>query len=317
MPQRTSIITIGLSPAWDITCRGRNLDWGSHQFIDEQTTRPAGKALNVSKALAWMGQRSIAAGLWGRDDYPQMLEAMKALKRELVVKMTAVAGATRRNVTIVDTANNRDMHLRNESRLASKKALRQMQADLQRIVSKGSICVFAGTMDDGELLEDVIRIVRLCASRRAKIVLDTSGRPLRRIVDTGVVWMIKPNVAELCELAGREIGDTPAHLARAGAEWLDKVEVVLISRGSKGSVLVTREGTWQSRCIGRKKVVSTVGCGDFLLAGFLKGLKDKSDAASALETATEVAGAKAYGLTESKTWLQVKRQIQVRTGRVR
>ena len=64
MKKNPSIITVGLSPAWDITCRGKNLNWGGHENIDEQTITPAGKALNVSKALAWMGRESIAAGLW-------------------------------------------------------------------------------------------------------------------------------------------------------------------------------------------------------------------------------------------------------------
>ncbi len=307
------IITIGLSPTWDITCFGRNLDWGSHQVIDDQTIQPAGKALNVSKALAWMGQRSIAAGLWGRDDYRQMLEAVKALKlREVKVRMTAVAGATRRNVTVVDTAGNRDMHLRSENPLVSGSALRKLQADLLSMVKKGSICVFAGTVPDDALLADVIRVIKTCASRGAKIVLDTSGPALKRIVETGVAWMIKPNVAELCELSGRKINDTPPHLARAGAEWLGKVDIILISRGAKGSVLVTKEGAWKSESSGREKVLSTVGCGDYLLAGFLKDLKDKSDPASALRTATKVAAAKARGLTEKATWDSIKPRLATR-----
>ena len=62
------IITVGLAPAWDIQCRGQGLDWGCHAQIDEQDVRPAGKALNVSRALAWLGRSSVAAGLWGRED---------------------------------------------------------------------------------------------------------------------------------------------------------------------------------------------------------------------------------------------------------
>ena len=57
------------------------------------------------------------------------------------------------------------------------------------------------------------------------------------------------------------------------------------------------------------KALSTVGCGDFLLGGFLKGLKDKSDAGSALRTAIKVATARAWGWTESKTWPQVQRGV--------
>ncbi len=58
MAGKGRIITIGLSPAWDIRCRGAGLDWGRHVEIDEQVVRPAGKALNVSDALAWMGRQA-------------------------------------------------------------------------------------------------------------------------------------------------------------------------------------------------------------------------------------------------------------------
>ena len=311
MRQRISIITIGLSPAWDITCRGRNLGWGLHRKIDEQTVRPAGKALNVSRALAWMGQRNIAAGLWGSGDHPQMLAAVRRLWPSIRVKLTDVAGGTRKNITIVDSAKNKEMHLRNKSRLASAKTLKKLQADLEKIVQSGSICVLAGTMPDGELLGDVVRIVEFCKSRRAKIVLDTSGRPLKEIVDTGSVSLIKPNVEELRELLGEQIKDGPVSLAKAGRKLLDKVEIVLISRGDKGGVVVTKDGAWQGRCTGRAEIFSTVGCGDFLLAGFLKAQEDGSNTDSALKTAIKVATARAWGWTEKKTSPQAQQKIKV------
>ncbi len=316
MRRRSSIITIGLAPAWDITCRGRNLDWDLHQHIDEQTVRPAGKALNVSKALAWMGQKNVAAGLWGRDDWRQMTSAVRKMWPSIELKMTTVPGATRQNVTVVDTVTNRDMHLRSQSRLASTKTIAKLRADLDAIVRRTSVCVFAGTMPQGELLTDVVRLVEFCRDRGAKIVLDTSGNALRQIVDTGAVWLIKPNVEELRDLLDEPIKDGPVSLAKAGRKLLDKVEIVLISRGSKGSVAVTAEGAWQARCLGREPVLSTVGCGDYLLAGFLKALEDKPDVPSALKTATKVATAKAWNWTESKTWPQAKQQVQIKSSPV-
>ena len=316
MAQKISVITVGLSPAWDVTCRGQNLDWGLHECIDEQTTRPAGKALNVSRALAWMGQKSIAAGLWGRDDYERMQSSMQALKRYIEIKMTTVPGGTRRNITIVDTARDKDMHLRDRSQLASAKALKRLRADLGALVQKGCICVFSGTMPGDDLLGDVIGIMEFCQSRGTKIVLDTSGPALREIVHTGVVWLIKPNVEELRELLGEEVKDGPVSLVRAGRGLLDKAKIILISRGSKGSVVVTKEGAWQVHRLERGRALSTVGCGDYLLAGFLKGLMDQSDVTYALRTATQAATAKAWGWTESKTWPQVKRKIKVEIKRV-
>jgi 1-phosphofructokinase len=316
MRDRNSIITIGLSPAWDITCRGRNIEWGRHQEINEQTVRPAGKTLNVSKALAWMGQRNIAAGLWGSGDYPQTLAAVRSLWPSIRVKLTAVPGRTRQNITVVDSARNKEMHLRDKSRLASARALRELQADLEKIVHKGSICVFAGTLPDGRLLCDVIRLVEFCKSRGAKIALDTSGRPLKKIVDTGSVWLIKPNVEELHELLGEQVKDGPVSLAKASRKLLDKVDVVLISRGTKGAMVVTKDGDWQGRCIGSAKVFSTVGCGDFLLAGFLNTFKDRSGLEAALETAIKVATARAWGWTEKMVWPDVQSRIKVQVGRI-
>ena len=336
------IVTIGLCPCWDMVCQLEGVDWGQHKVISSVSSRPAGKALNISRALAWMGTKSIAAGLWGREDYEQMAKAMQSLKSSVKVKMTAVDGSTRRNITVVDTVNNREMHLRAVSQLASKKALRKLEADLQATVnrlrraqsSRNSVCVFAGAMPEKQLLGDVVRIISCCRRSGVKIAVDTSGDALREIVNSCPVrqiagscrvWLIKPNVEELRELLGEQIRDNAADLAKAGRKLLDKVEVVLISRGKKGSVVVTKKGTWQGQactppaflrkqeggCAGRRRVLSTVGCGDYLLAGFLKGLKDKSDVGFALKTAIKVATARAWGWAEKMAWEDAEKSIEV------
>jgi 1-phosphofructokinase family hexose kinase len=323
------IVTVGLCPSWDTVCRFEGIDWGEHKTVSSASSRPAGKALNISQALAWMVEENIAAGLWGRDDFEQMLRAMRDLKKFVKVKMTAVDGGTRRNITVVDTVNDREMHLRNRSELASRKALRKLETDLRTIVHRGSVCVFAGVMPEDEFVGDVVRIIKSCRERGAKIVVDTYGDALKRILETGAAWLIKPNVEELRELLGGQVTDSSAGLVRAGRKLLDKVEVVLISRGKKGGVVVTKKGAWQGRCIGRGRVLSTVGCGDFLLAGFLKGLKpvrskssasngvkDKSDAGSALGTAIKVATARAWGWTEGKSWSRALREIKAAVERV-
>jgi len=312
----SKIITVGLCPSWDTVCRLKGIDWGQHKVISSSSSRPAGKALNISRALAWMGVKNVAAGLWGQDDFEQMLNAMQSLSKFIKVKMTAVDGSTRRNITVVDTVCNREMHLRDRSELAGPKALKKLLADLEAIVHRGSVCVFAGAMPEKQLLGDAVRIIKSCSSCGAKIALDTSGEALREIVDDGVTWLIKPNVEELCELLGEQVRDNPAGLARAGRKLVGKVEIILISRGGKGSVVVTKGGAWQGRCIGRKRVLSTVGCGDFLLAGFLKGLRDKSDAGSALGTAIKVATAKAWGWTEGESWPRALCEIKVAVERV-
>lgn len=310
------IITIGLSPCWDTVCRLNGADWGQHKVMSASSTRPAGKALNISRALAWMEQTSTAAGLWGREDYMQMLKAMQELEEVIEVKMTVVRGSTRRNITVVDTARKRDMHLRGKSGLASKESLAKLKDDLEAIVGKDSICVFAGAMPEKQLLADVVGLIKLCSSRGAKIALDASGIALRKIIDAAEIQLIKPNVEELRKLLGERVKDNPKILVKAVRKLLNKVETILISRGENGAIVVTKKGAWQCRCIDSKRVLSTVGCGDYLLGGFLKGLKDISNEDKALETAIKVATAKAWDWTEEMNWAWAQEKIKVQTARI-
>jgi len=273
--------------------------------------RPAGKAMNVSYALAWLGRRSLAAGLWGREDLDQMARAVRRLGGLIGPHMTAMEGRTRRNITVIDTFRRREMHLRRKSDLASHQSLKRLNTALKRLVRRGDTCIFAGVMPGGDLLERVVDLVRTCRRANGRLVVDTYGPALRAIVEARLAWMISPNVEELCELLDREVQNTPAGLAAAGRTLLDKVEIVLISRGTGGAVLVTENGIWTGRSTTRRKVLSTVGCGDYLLAGFVAGLDNTRSPQAALATGLKVATARAWGWTEAKTWPQANRDITV------
>ena len=305
------IVTIGVSPAWDIICRGADLDWGRHPVIDEQVIRPAGKALNISYALAWMGLQSVAAGLWGHEDYDEMEAAVGRLGGVVQAQMTAAEGRTRQNITVVDTRRKREIHLRCKSNLASERSLRRLGLDLGGLLHDGDTCVFAGAMPAGPLLEPVVCLVQACRRPGTRIALDSHGPALRRIVDEGLAWLITPNVEELGELLDSDIEDTPAGLAAAARRLLDKVDIVLISRGGQGALAVTKGGVWVGQANTQRESFSTVGCGDYLLAGFLAGMEKDGDPCAALTRGLKVATARAWGWTERKTWQQVEKEIAI------
>jgi 1-phosphofructokinase family hexose kinase len=310
------VITVGLSPAWDISCRGRDLDWGRHAEIDEQVIRPAGKALNVSYALAWMGAGSVAAGLWGREDYDEMRRAVERAGGRIEVQMTAVEGRTRQNITVVDTRHRREMHLRRQSELASETGLRQLDADLKQLVRAGDICVFAGAMPAGELLEPMVSLVRTCRRAGARIAVDTYGPTLQSLVEAGLAWLISPNIEELRGLLGIAVEDTPEKLVEASRTLLSGMDMVLISRGERGALMVAKAGAWTGRSVTQGKVLSTVGCGDYLLAGFLAGLCETGDPSAALAKGLKVATARAWGWTESGSWAKAEKEIAVAVERL-
>ncbi|NLH41893.1 MAG: hypothetical protein GX448_08635 [Planctomycetes bacterium] len=311
------IITVGVSPAWDVTCRGRGVEWGRHMNIDEQTIRPAGKAMNVSFALAWMGCPSIAAGLWGREDHDEMATAVGRLGGLIEPRMTTVEGRTRRNISVVDTQAHREMHLRDPKSLASLDNLARLRDDLSGLVREGDWCVFSGAMPGDELLAPTVDLVRTCGGAGARLVIDTYGPVFKGLVDAGLAWLISPNVEELRELVGSQVEDSPAALVEAAKGLLDMAQMVRVSRGEKGAILVTKTGVWTGCATARRPALSTVGCGDYLLAGFLAGLRETGNPAVGLARGLKASTARAWGWSETKSWPQVDKEITVAIESVR
>lgn len=309
-----SIVTVGISPCWDLTCKADGLDWGMHEKLSSQHKKCAGKALNISRALAWLGAKNTAAGLWGQSDYQQMLENVTELCKFVDIKFTAVPGATRENVTVIDTKTNREMHLRATSKLASKESLQKLHAEIEEIVGSNNTVVFAGSFPSDALLEDCVSIINDLAAKGSNIAVDTSGKALKRIVESGSANLIKPNLEELCELLGHPVTDDPVSITTAARTLCGMVEHVLVSRGVKGAVLVTSNSAYIAAIKSNvQKPTSTVACGDYLLAGFLAARQEDHDLPTALEKGIKVATARALGLTETSTWAETSNKFSVKS----
>lgn len=303
---RDRIITVGIAPAWDVKCLCKSLGWGAHINIDEKTTIPAGKALNVSKALAWMNTKNIAAGLWGKQDYDAMLEYMKRYKSRIKINMTPATGCTRENIWVVDTQNQREIHLRSANALATKKTLSLLSADLQKIIRKNDTLVFAGALP-----MESMPLLKKLSQQNISLVIDTSGQSLNEIMKLKNISLIKPNIDELQQLLGRKIQDNPASIKKHCEELLDKIENILVSRSGAGAMLINKSGCWSARLIDSKyEVAGTVGCGDFLLAGFLAGIKEKQSFEHALKCAIISASARAFAI-DDKSFEAVKRKLKI------
>lgn len=100
----------------------------------------------------------------------------------------------------------------------------------------------------------------------AKFILDTSGPPLQAALKEGV-YLIKPNLHELSDLGhtplegqGAWVEASRSLVSRGGAE------IVALTLGDKGALLVTRDQAWRAQALPIKPV-SAVGAGDSFLGG--------------------------------------------------
>jgi len=302
----TQIVTVGVSPAWDVVCSGDDIKWARHCNVT-QKRNVAGKAFNLSRCLAWMGVRNVAAGIWGENDYNQMLEGVAPLAGLVDVRFIKAAGSTRENITVVDRSGAREMHLQMESKLATSDSLQKVKDALASIVNKESICVFSGSMPAGDLQPDIVGIAEMLKSNAGHVVVDSRGPSLKYLVDIGGLSVIKPNLAELSELIGKDVADQSDAIIDAANTMLDKVHTIVVSRGAKGAIAVTKDSVWKASSITTGKVISTVGCGDYLLAGFIS----EQNIEAGLITGIKVASARAWGWPDKISWQEAQKKIEV------
>lgn len=317
------IITVGIAPCWDVTCRGADLEWGGHLAIREQQVVPAGKALNVSRALAWLGRASVAAGLWGQQDLDSARGALAQCPL-ITPRFTPAPGATRVNVTLLDEKRQRETHLRAPSRLHGKEVMGQLKKDLLKMAQPGRLMVFAGSLPASLDLSFLLGIFQECQARGVRIVLDSSGPPLRYLTHHGFPWLIKPNPEELADITGRKAPRGLPELVAAVDPILSEVGIILLSRGARGALVVSDAGAWEGKLARRgPRPLSTVGCGDFLLAGFLHAIMSSRSGRvnarlfpRALETAIQTATARAWGWEQSRSWAEAQKEIKVEINRL-
>lgn len=114
----------------------------------------------------------------------------------------------------------------------------------------------------------------------AKFVVDTSGAPLAAAIEHGV-YLIKPNLRELRDLVGVELLNQSDWIV-AAREYIDagKVEVVAVSLGHLGALLVTRDQAWRAPALPIKPV-SAVGAGDSFLGAMVFSLANGNSLADA------------------------------------
>lgn len=281
-------VCVALNPAIDRVIRVPRLTVGGLHAGQVLGRYAAGKAINVARVLSALGVDSTVTGLVGEDSIDFFDRSLAGTRcRPAFVR---VPGATRENVTIIQQDRPGDTHLRCDNPPVPRKHIEALTDVLLDLAEEGTTLVFAGSLPAGMTPAHFQRLLRAVQTVGARVVVDTSGPALRTAVEAGV-WLLKPNVAELAELVGENLSATSRLILAARAVCSDGREV-LVSAGAKGAFLVTPQQAWRAACpVGRSHVISTVGAGDTLLAGYLAATTKNLPCEEALRHAVAAATA--------------------------
>jgi len=262
---------------------------------------PAGKGLNVSRALARVGCPSTVTGFVGRDEAALFRRFLLQDTRSLAdSRLTPVDGSTRQNITILDPATHTDTHLREAGFTVTHADLRRLRARLLRLATPGAVAAFSGSLPPGLHVPDFANLLDTLAYRGVCLVLDTGGDLLRHVLlapssAQHPLLMIKPNLAELAELLAQGLPVDETELVQLVRPLTERVRWIAVTRGARGAILVSRADAGGGNVeVDPAQVVSTVGCGDCMLAGLLAGYAEAAPPAEMLRRGLSVATANTF-----------------------
>ncbi|SHG40793.1 1-phosphofructokinase/tagatose 6-phosphate kinase [Fodinibius roseus] len=223
---------------------------------------PGGKGVHVALAVNELGVASHLAGFWGGPT-GQWIKQMCS-RQGIDSSGPAIDGWTRTCLTIRSGKELKDTEILEHGPTVTERDLHHFWEAVDQKAGQTNLICVSGSWPDGSPDQVYQSLGTYCEDPRFSVWIDASGDRLKQAIDIHP-YGIHVNTTEARSLLGRE--DTADNYARA---LLDYCEVAAVTDGADGLYLASGDGVYHAYCP-VEKVISTVGCGDCLLAGLLVG----------------------------------------------
>lgn len=224
-----------------------------------------GKGVNVARACSCLGQRAVLYCFTGGANGRALVSEMSRYCD--MIRNVEIEGNSRETINIIDRTSGKETEIVEKGPSVSHEQFEHLFSLLEREIVNGDIVVCSGATIEGAPDDVYAQISAICVHKGAHCLLDTNGAVLHRSIG-GHYAMWKPNQNELAELAGSSPSCDPCTVLSQieRIEGLDSSDV-LVSLGAEGGMLVNREGSYLAE-VPDVPVVSTIGCGDSVVAGY-------------------------------------------------
>lgn len=266
-----AIATLTMNPAIDVSAKVEKVLHTRKLRCEDPRREPGGGGINVARAIHRLGGRAvslyIAGGATG-----QMIR--KLLRREGIEDRTVdIEKLSRESFTIVESSTARQYRFVLPGPEIRKGEWQQCLDLLGLLTPKPAYIVASGSLPPGVPEDFYARVGETAQRMGARLILDTSGEPLRAAMDRERVFVAKPNLREFEELVGRPLRD-PSDQEEACRELVGRgcCRNLVLTLGEKGSLLTTSEGHQHRSLPLDVPFQSAVGAGDSFVAGLTLAL---------------------------------------------
>ena len=243
-----------------------------------------GKGLNVSRVISLCGEEVLATGFVGGH--------CGALAEELLEndQFTHVESETRSCINILDE-NNISTEFLEKGSFISEDEVNKFLNDFNKIIDNSDIITISGSVPQGVPIDIYSTLIKMVKDKNKKVILDASGDLLKEGIKA-LPTMIKPNSEEMENLLGVGINNREEVINSAIKLYESGIELVVVSLGKDGALLVCKDGVYHGKPP-KIKVVNTVGCGDSMVAAFAVAMERGYSNVDSLKYAVSISAANA------------------------
>jgi 6-phosphofructokinase 2 len=263
-----AVVTLTMNPALDIATSTDRVEPTHKLRCSTPRYDPGGGGINVARAVHALGGDAIAifpAGGAAGEMIQYMLEQQGVLHHTI-----AISGFTRESLAVEERQTGHQFRFLLPGPVISESDQSRCLDQLALVGAEAKYIVASGSLPLGVPEDFYARVAKLAQDLGKRFVLDTSGAALKQ-ADRGI-YLLKPSLRELGDLVGREIR-SDGEQEPAAREIIEqgRSEIVVVSLGDQGAVLVTADGTERFAAI-PVEARGSVGAGDSMLAGIVVSL---------------------------------------------
>jgi 6-phosphofructokinase 2 len=273
-----AIVTLTMNPAIDVATSVQSVRPRDKLRCERPARSPGGGGVNVARVVRRLDGDGCALWTCGGatgETLRQLLDAEQCPHKPLRIQ-----NPIRENLTVRERDSGHQFRFAMPGPKISDDEARNCVETVRTLGDDVVYLVLSGSLPEGVPDDFYAQLVQ-AAPDHVRVMLDTSGTELTRGIEPGV-FLLKPNLRELEELAGRDIsGDGEIEEVSRQLIHEGKANVIVTSLGAGGAVLVADSQVRRVRAP-TVKIRSKVGAGDSMAAGIIVRLAAGDDLLSAV-----------------------------------
>ncbi|MFI5011251.1 MAG: 1-phosphofructokinase family hexose kinase [Hyphomicrobiales bacterium] len=264
-----NLVTLTMNPAVDISTSVPRIMPVHKLRCSTEKRDPGGGGINVARVAARLGADVKAL-------YPiggptgQLLRRLVDSERVLSLAIP-VSGETREDLAVLDESSGAQYRFVLPGPRLTEKEWQECLDVVGSLRGEPGLIVASGSLPPGVPADFYGRLARCVKNMGARLILDTSGEALAAALEVGV-YLVKPSLRELAELTHMPLEDRRSQF-EACSKLVQgaRAEIVALTLGDQGALLVTRDGACHAQPL-QVEGVSSVGAGDSFLGGMVSSL---------------------------------------------